>query len=119
MGCWRISASAPGRKGPYWPNPLGTTAPRITMKRPRPASSTIAGRIRCPESRKNFSTRTPTARNAYVGFSHGEDQTVFCAEIGRFMEIFHGQSVSYTHLRAHETGRNLVCRLLLEKKKNK
>src|SRR5678810_1347592 len=27
------------------------------------------------------------------------------------------QSVSYTHLRAHETGRNLVCRLLLEKKK--
>src|SRR5665213_3775914 len=27
--------------------------------------------------------------------------------------------VSYTHLRAHETGRNLVCRLLLEKKKQK
>ena len=25
--------------------------------------------------------------------------------------------VSYTHLRAHETGRHLVCRLLLEKKK--
>src|SRR5674476_359181 len=28
-----------------------------------------------------------------------------------------GKAVSYTHLRAHETGRNLVCRLLLEKKK--
>src|SRR5665213_4393153 len=27
------------------------------------------------------------------------------------------EAVSYTHLRAHETGRNLVCRLLLEKKK--
>src|SRR5665213_1781914 len=27
-----------------------------------------------------------------------------------------GSTVSYTHLRAHETGRNLVCRLLLEKK---
>ena len=27
--------------------------------------------------------------------------------------------VSYTHLRAHETGRNLVCRLLLEKKKTR
>ena len=27
--------------------------------------------------------------------------------------------VSYTHLRAHETGRNLVCRLLLEKKKQR
>src|SRR5678809_1645937 len=29
------------------------------------------------------------------------------------------KTVSYTHLRAHETGRNLVCRLLLEKKKKK
>ena len=29
------------------------------------------------------------------------------------------KSVSYTHLRAHETGRNLVCRLLLEKKNKK
>ena len=27
-------------------------------------------------------------------------------------------SVSYTHLRAHETDSYLVCRLLLEKKKN-
>ncbi len=26
-------------------------------------------------------------------------------------------AVLYTHFRAHETGRNLVCRLLLEKKK--
>ena len=31
---------------------------------------------------------------------------------GRILE-----SVSYTHLRAHETLRYLVCRLLLEKKK--
>ena len=29
------------------------------------------------------------------------------------------EAVSYTHLRAHETRGNLVCRLLLEKKKNK
>src|SRR5665647_3805848 len=29
------------------------------------------------------------------------------------------KSVSYTHLRAHETDSYLVCRLLLEKKKNK
>ena len=33
----------------------------------------------------------------------------------RFLKVF--GPVSYTHLRAHETGRNLVCRLLLEKKK--
>ena len=29
-----------------------------------------------------------------------------------------GAPVSYTHLRAHETVLDLVCRLLLEKKKN-
>ena len=29
-----------------------------------------------------------------------------------------GVAVSYTHLRAHETVLDLVCRLLLEKKKN-
>ena len=29
------------------------------------------------------------------------------------------ETVSYTHLRAHETRGNLVCRLLLEKKKKK
>src|SRR5660398_317415 len=29
------------------------------------------------------------------------------------------RSVSYTHLRAHETKANLVCRLLLEKKNKK
>src|SRR5660397_293053 len=28
-------------------------------------------------------------------------------------------AVSYTHLRAHETKANIVCRLLLEKKKDK
>ena len=31
--------------------------------------------------------------------------------------ILHHGAASYTHLRAHETGRNLVCRLLLGKKK--
>ena len=33
------------------------------------------------------------------------------------LDAVHRGPVSYTHLRAHETGRNLVCRLLLEKKK--
>ena len=35
------------------------------------------------------------------------------------LEAQNPKAVSYTHLRAHETGRNLVCRLLLEKKKKK
>ena len=33
-----------------------------------------------------------------------------------FLKIY-VTSVSYTHLRAHETRHDLVCRLLLEKKK--
>src|SRR5665213_3151676 len=39
------------------------------------------------------------------------------AEEKQFDRILKLGAVSYTHLRAHETGRNLVCRLLLEKKK--
>ena len=35
---------------------------------------------------------------------------------GTIMDI---KAVSYTHLRAHETVLDLVCRLLLEKKKKK
>ena len=36
-----------------------------------------------------------------------------------FMLIPRFTAVSYTHLRAHETVLDIVCRLLLEKKKNK
>ena len=35
------------------------------------------------------------------------------------LDIVPLESVSYTHLRAHETVLDLVCRLLLEKKKRK
>src|SRR5665213_1558020 len=40
---------------------------------------------------------------------------VFWSFANSWRDVF--KPVSYTHLRAHETGRNLVCRLLLEKKK--
>ena len=40
-------------------------------------------------------------------------------EAGATLEmIIEDGPVSYTHLRAHETGLDIVCRLLLEKKKN-
>src|SRR5665648_1103547 len=35
----------------------------------------------------------------------------------KLLEVSHLTAVSYTHLRAHETRHDLVCRLLLEKKK--
>ena len=38
--------------------------------------------------------------------------------IKSYFEIENLRSVSYTHLRAHETVLDLVCRLLLEKKKS-
>ena len=40
------------------------------------------------------------------------------AQIDMGSQLAHG-AVSYTHLRAHETVLDLVCRLLLEKKKQK
>ena len=38
---------------------------------------------------------------------------------GKVEIVYYDTPVSYTHLRAHETRHDLVCRLLLEKKKNK
>eukprot|EP00658_Telonema_sp_P-2_P042488 TRINITY_DN30509_c0_g1_i1.p1 TRINITY_DN30509_c0_g1~~TRINITY_DN30509_c0_g1_i1.p1 ORF type:complete len:541 (-),score=110.76 TRINITY_DN30509_c0_g1_i1:8-1630(-) len=52
-----------------------------------------------------------------LGDKHPE--TVTC--VNQFATLVHQhctQAVSYTHLRAHETPEHLVCRLLLEKKKN-
>ena len=48
------------------------------------------------------------------------DKKTYTPNFGRF-EIgpLEPGSVSYTHLRAHETPEHLVCRLLLEKKKKK
>ena len=39
-------------------------------------------------------------------------------EMAEYRNIHASESVSYTHLRAHETRHDLVCRLLLEKKKH-
>src|SRR5450756_357457 len=52
--------------------------------------------------------------------SSNQATTLESQMIHMIQELF-GQtlSVSYTHLRAHETRHDLVCRLLLEKKKKK
>ena len=55
------------------------------------------------------------------------DAIYFTSLDGKFLEFnkatvellgYSYEAVSYTHLRAHETVLDLVCRLLLEKKKN-
>ena len=50
------------------------------------------------------------------------DQMIVAIEAGADSVLLDNMSpepVSYTHLRAHETVLDIVCRLLLEKKKNK
>ena len=42
-----------------------------------------------------------------------------CSDTATTTVLVHPAPVSYTHLRAHETVLELVCRLLLEKKKQK
>src|SRR5678815_1544505 len=47
-------------------------------------------------------------KNPFYGGAHGAYRT-----------LGEQETLSYTHLRAHETPEQLVCRLLLEKKKHK
>ena len=52
--------------------------------------------------------------------SSGVSHTVSSGQtLGQIASLYGVEAVSYTHLRAHETVLDLVCRLLLEKKKNK
>ena len=56
-------------------------------------------------------------------YSNLEDKTVVTdgitkTELRVLIEIHDRIHVSYTHLRAHETVLDLVCRLLLDKKKH-
>src|SRR5678816_3589722 len=57
--------------------------------------------------------RAPDGRLYYAAVWTGEEMIVWGGGDQRS-----GNPVSYTHLRAHETPEHLVCRLLLEKKKN-
>ena len=51
------------------------------------------------------------------GRTHGDAQRLGLVGAGNRATVVVGEPVSYTHLRAHETVLDLVCRLLLEKKK--
>src|SRR5665213_1150992 len=62
----------------------------------------------------NFGTGTPQEAAAWVYYANVvKGYHVQYWEIGNEL-MGNWEAVSYTHLRAHETGRNLVCRLLLE-----
>src|SRR5450756_2861274 len=60
-----------------------------------------------------FSLQTCTEQNTYFqGAKYNSLWRPFWSPYGQLCK-----AVSYTHLRAHETRHDLVCRLLLEKKK--
>src|SRR5680860_1707331 len=64
---------------------------------------------------------TSTAEALYCYKHSGRETHVRCSSCDRPLcpDCMVYSPVSYTHLRAHETDSYLVCRLLLEKKKNK
>ena len=52
-----------------------------------------------------------------IDYSDGRDCSWPFGPAARGLLLYTPEAVSYTHLRAHETVLDLVCRLLLEKKK--
>ena len=66
----------------------------------------------CIRDSQGYNFVPPKQIDPSLGF--GYDYDVTNAEV-----ILTRMAVSYTHLRAHETVLDLVCRLLLEKKKTK
>src|SRR5450756_2896063 len=90
-------------------------APRDHRTSPRMANSN--GRTRTFVTATTMATRSMSRRLAYDHSANGVCRSTDTATNTRFSTS--PGTVSYTHLRAHETRHDLVCRLLLEKKKNK
>src|SRR5674476_1663375 len=61
--------------------------------------------------------RVRPTENAFIENHIDKPYEIHLVEFETQKDFDNFKPVSYTHLRAHETGRNLVCRLLLEKKK--
>src|SRR5674476_1513755 len=90
--------------------------------RARAITSEVIGFSSTPDSETStrLSTSTSISVFAYARIAldistHASDEVT--SAVSAFWKSLRVDTVSYTHLRAHETGRNLVCRLLLEKKK--
>ena len=82
--------------------------PRSTLDRSSAASDVY---------KRQFLYRGPARTGGYPGFESGRAEYAGAPGGLRDQPHRHDHPVSYTHLRAHETVLDLVCRLLLEKKK--
>src|SRR5674476_314754 len=112
MGSQRRSFSEPANLVNHGRKPLAI---------PSSTHSRISGAL-CTESFHRYGSSTPTLKMPPIGFTPMVERYSL-----PFLPLAQGGvtplrawrsakrmgAVSYTHLRAHETGRNLVCRLLL------
>ena len=65
----------------------------------------------------DFNNKVVTFVKKFEKFYPAEDYHQNYYQTNFINYLLYKKAVSYTHLRAHETLRHLVCRLLLEKKK--
>ena len=90
------------------------------LQEPDPISPDYSG-PRCPFAKKARDEKRLSFRKVYDYFSAYDFWEVVSEECDKFDGskdvVIVAAPVSYTHLRAHETSQDLVCRLLLEKKK--
>src|SRR5450756_1361184 len=63
------------------------------------------------------SASAPKPTQEYAGAKKAAASQKYIIKKAGAVKVAYTKTVSYTHLRAHETRHDLVCRLLLEKKK--
>src|SRR5678816_1811851 len=82
-----------------------------------PSTTTFLCFCYCSPNRTDFHSFFDylTTSHETVISSHLNTEVLYLGDFN----VHNTESVSYTHLRAHETPEHLVCRLLLEKKKKK
>src|SRR5450756_239746 len=101
---------------------------RRTPRTPRSSLSTIIATVYPFRRPAQLAVSAATARRLTVNLASSIDisyKTIIGIATRNMVTglqsgvIIAAKAVSYTHLRAHETRHDLVCRLLLEKKKTK
>src|SRR5450756_2938198 len=94
--------------------------PRLTRSRSSAASDVYKRQVHVKTVKGKGYEPAEARPDAFHGtepFHLGNGARKAAAVGTTFTEAFGQAPVSYTHLRAHETRHDLVCRLLLEKKK--
>src|SRR5664279_6116319 len=99
-----------------------SSSPRYIVRRARPVASATALTPPCPIIRASDAAQRRRLRSSNKGaIAFQRFRRALMSELFITRRFYRGRfssgTVSYTHLRAHETDSYLVCRLLLEKKK--